>query len=237
MSTENRLVSVRRLLDHISERLALDFGFILWDGSTIPNSLAPGTLALCVADEGAIAALVRRPTLDTVLNLWVSGRLDLRNGDLFDLVARRPKVRTKDLLSTFKKRLILSVAANFLLVPRGGPWPLERLPKNPLADGSESALSRFGFEIHDVEGWREHYARTCRLWHDRLLANKSAAERQVGREKCRLWLAYLAGSAIGFERGSIFIFQTLASKRNRGSSGLPPTRSDLYAIRGRYLPG
>ena len=434
MSTENRLVSVRRLLDHISERLALDFGFILWDGSTIPNSLAPGTLALCVADEGAIAALVRRPTLDTLLNLWVSGRLDLRNGDLFDLVARRPKVRTKDLLSTLKKRLVLSVAAKFLLVPRGGPWPLERLPKNPRADGSESAnrenvqyhynlsnefyalfldpnmvytcayfanltddlataqwnkldmscrrlrlkageslldigcgwgafichaaqhygvrahgvtlaqkqfdyakdkiaelglqdrvtlelrdytkvdgsfdkiasigmfeqvgianhptyfqtvnrllnpgglylhhaisrsakrddrtfrkqspgyaaitryifpggevdhlgmtmgnLSRFGFEIHDVEGWREHYARTCRLWHDRLLANKSAAERQVGREKCRLWLAYLAGSAIGFERGSICIFQTLASKRKRGSSGLPPTRSDLYAIHG-----
>jgi cyclopropane-fatty-acyl-phospholipid synthase len=89
-------------------------------------------------------------------------------------------------------------------------------------------LERFGFEIHDVEGWREHYARTSRLWHDRLLTNKSAAENEVGREKNRLWLAYLAGCSIAFERGTLGIFQTLASKRKRGPSGLPPTRSDLY---------
>src|ERR1035441_6684300 len=74
-------------------------------------------------------------------------------------------------------------------------------------------LNRFGFEIHDVEGWREHYARTCRLWHDRLLANQSAAESLVGRDTTRLFLAYLAGCSIGFERASIGIFQTLASKR------------------------
>ena len=29
-------------------------------------------------------------------------------------------------------------------------------------------LELHGFEIHDVEGWREHYQRTCRFWHDRL---------------------------------------------------------------------
>ena len=91
-----------------------------------------------------------------------------------------------------------------------------------------AGLERHGFQVHDVEGWREHYARTCRFWHDRLLANKSAAESEVGREKTRLWLAYLAGCSIGFERGSIGIFQTLASKRKRGPSGLPPTRADLY---------
>jgi cyclopropane-fatty-acyl-phospholipid synthase len=89
-------------------------------------------------------------------------------------------------------------------------------------------LSRFGFEVHDVEGWREHYARTCRLWHDRLLANKVAAEKEIGPGKTRLWLAYLAGVSIGFERGSIAIYQTLASRRKRGPSGLPPTRADLY---------
>ena len=89
-------------------------------------------------------------------------------------------------------------------------------------------LERYGFEIHDVEGWREHYARTCGFWHDRLLANRSGAEREVGREKCRLWVAYLAGCSIGFERGKLGVFQTLASKRKRGPSGLPPTRADLY---------
>ncbi len=89
-------------------------------------------------------------------------------------------------------------------------------------------LERYGFEVHDVEGWREHYARTTRLWHDRLLANRAAAEREVGSVKTRLWLAYLAGCSIAFERGSVGIFQTLASKRASGASGLPPTRADLY---------
>jgi cyclopropane-fatty-acyl-phospholipid synthase len=89
-------------------------------------------------------------------------------------------------------------------------------------------LERHGFEIHDVEGWREHYGRTCRLWTERLYANRKAAEQEVGGAKTRLWLLYLAGCALAFERGSVGIFQTLASKRTRGPSGLPPTRADLY---------
>ena len=61
-------------------------------------------------------------------------------------------------------------------------------------------LERHGFEVHDVEAWREHYARTTRLWHDRLLANYAAAEREVGAVKTRMWLIYLAGVSIGFDR-------------------------------------
>jgi cyclopropane-fatty-acyl-phospholipid synthase len=80
----------------------------------------------------------------------------------------------------------------------------------------------------DVEAWREHYARTTRLWHDSLSANRAAAEREVGPAKTRLWLLYLAGCSLGFERNTLGIFQTLASKRTRGPSGLPPTRADLY---------
>ncbi|MGH8802061.1 MAG: class I SAM-dependent methyltransferase, partial [Casimicrobiaceae bacterium] len=89
-------------------------------------------------------------------------------------------------------------------------------------------LERYGFEVHDVEAWREHYARTTRLWHDRLSANRAAAEREVGAVKTRLWIAYLAAASIGFARNSVGIFQTLASKRVRGPSGLPPSREQLY---------
>lgn len=95
--------------------------------------------------------------------------------------------------------------------------------------GTVDALEANGFEVHDVEGWREHYGRTCRLWTERLAANRAAAEAEVGAAKTRLWLLYLAGVCLGFERGTIGIFQTVASKRTRGASGLPPTRSDLYA--------
>jgi cyclopropane-fatty-acyl-phospholipid synthase len=429
--SERRLDVLRRLLAHLRERLAFDVGFLLWDGSTIPAHLGPSELAIAIADEGAVAALIRGPNVDTFINLWVSARLDIRNGSIFDVVARRLKVSTKAALRTLDKRLVLATAANFLFVPRGGPWPLEGIRGDRArADGSGAAntenvhyhydlsnafyalfldpemvyscgyftdgnndlataqrdkldmicrklrlepgetlldigcgwgalichaathygvrahgvtlareqydyakakverlgledrvtlefrdyslldgsfdkiasigmfehvgianhstyfqtihrllrprglylhhaiarraprddkrrrrarpeamallryifpggevdhlgmsvanLERYGFEVHDVEGWREHYARTTRLWHDGLLVNRAAAEGEVGSVKTRLWLAYLAGCSVAFERGTVGIFQTLVSKRARGASGLPLTREKLY---------
>ena len=426
-----RLDGLRSLLAHAHEQLSFDVGFILWDGSTVPPDLPAGALAVAIADEGAVAALMRRPNLHTVANLWATARLDIRNGSIFDLVARRPKIRTRQTLRHLDKRLALATAARFWLVPGGGPWPLEAIRGDKArADGSAGAnrenvsyhydlsnafyasfldpemvyscayfadgaddlataqrqkldmicrklrlapgdsfldigcgwgalvchaaqhygarahgttlsaqqfaaatdkivrlglqdrvtveladyatlrgeydriasigmfehvglahhaayfetihrllkprglylhhaitrrakrddrlfrkrstealavvryifpggeldhvamsvanLERHGFEVHDVEGWREHYARTTRLWHDRLLANRDAAEREVGAVRTRMWLAYLAGMSLGFERANLGVFQTLASKHARGPSGLPPTRADLY---------
>jgi len=95
--------------------------------------------------------------------------------------------------------------------------------------GSTDAMERQGFEIHDTENWREHYGRTCRLWTQRLHANREAATAEVGAAKTRIWLLYLAGCTIAFERGTVCIFQTVATRRNRGPSGLPLTREDLYS--------
>ncbi len=425
-----RLKIFRQLLMHARERLSLDIGFVLWDGTTVPDTLTPDAFAIVLADEGAVAALIRRPKIETLANLWVAGRIDLRNGSLFDLVARRPTIRTRELRKAIDKSLLIRMLAKFLLLPRGGPWPLEQIHGEKARSGDEAAnkknieyhydvsnefyalfldpqmvyscgyftdwsndiataqrdkldmicrklrlkpgdtfldigcgwgalvchaaqhygarahgvtlaenqyalakekvvklgledrvtielkdytrlegsfdkiasigmfehvglanhrtyfqtinrllrpqglylhhaiartakadekgfrkkrpeavaiaryifpggeldhigmtaanLDSSGFEVHDVEAWREHYALTCRLWHDRLLANCEAAEREVGREKTRLWLAYLAGVSIAFERNTLRIFQTLASKRGKGRSGLPPTRADLY---------
>jgi cyclopropane-fatty-acyl-phospholipid synthase len=87
-----------------------------------------------------------------------------------------------------------------------------------------------GLEVHDVEGLRRHYARTCRLWYERLVAGQEAAVGHVGLERYRMWLAYLAGVTIGFERGPLRLFQVVATKqRADGKAPLPPTREDLYA--------
>ena len=432
-TSARRLDRFKRLLTHINERILPDLGFVLWDGSTVPADLSSDALAFVIADEGAVAAMLRRPNIDTFLNLWVTSRFDLRNGSFFDLAARRPKLRTRPLMKSFNKSLALTTLARFLFVPRGGPWPLEAVRRDKASmDGSESTnkknvhyhydlsnrfyelfldpemvytcayfkdwnndlataqvdkldmicrklrlkpgetlldigcgwgalvchaakhygvrahgvtlaeeqfayakervarlgledkvtlelrdyalvqgsfdkiasigmfeqvgianyptyfqtvnrllkpgglylhhsialrsksferfrrrrrdaaaamaigryifpggeldhlgmsvanLEMYNFEVHDVEAWREHYMRTTRLWHDRLSANREAAEREVGREKTRLWIAYLAVVSIAFAQGTIGIFQTLASRRVRGPSGLPPTRADLY---------
>lgn len=426
MVPDRRVAALRNFLRHVRERLDLAIGFVLWDGSTVPDDLHPSALAISLADEGAVASLVKRPRIATLLNLWVTSRLDLRNGTLFDLAAARPKLRTRDFLRSFDKGLLIRAILAFLPAPAGGPRPLDHLegtnnatskqnishhydvsngfyalfldpemvyscayftdwdndlataqrakldmicrklrlrPGESLLDigcgwgalichaaqhygvrahgctlseeqfrlasekiaqlglqdrvsvelvdysalnrtfdkiasigmfehvaiprqaayfntiqrllnadglylhhaitrpakatdaafrrrkaeyeamtryifpGAEVAhigmsvadLERHGFEVHDVEDWREHYQRTCRHWHDRLHANFQAAVAEVGSVKARLWLVYLAGCSLAFERNSIRIYQTLVSKRHRGASGLPPTRADLYA--------
>jgi cyclopropane-fatty-acyl-phospholipid synthase len=425
-----RLETLKRLLAHAHERLALEIGFVLWDGSTVPAQLAPDALAVSIADEGVVAGLVRRPNVSTLANLWVSGRLDIRNGSIFDLVERRPKVRTREIRKSLDKRLLLETAARFLLVSRGGPWPLETVPDDKPSSGSATEnkqniyyhydfanafyqlfldpemlytsayfshwgedlataqrnklelicrklqlkagetmldigcgwgalvcyaaqnygvkahgvtlseqqqafaaakiarlglgdrvkvelknyaavegqfdkisqiemvehiglknhpdfyrqihrmlkpdgfyvhqasarlakkddktfhkkrpevqaltkfvmpgvdfdyigmtltnLERYGFEVHDVECLREHHALTARIWHDALHAKREAAEREAGKVMTKLFLAYLAGCSIAFERNTSTVYQTLVSKRRRGPSGLPPTRAAWY---------
>ena len=93
---------------------------------------------------------------------------------------------------------------------------------------SVTAMERAGFEVHDVEGWRLHYARTCQMWCERLTARREQAIREVGEEKYRIWVAYLAGVSLAFSRGTLRIFQTLASKTPKRPPQLPPTRADLY---------
>lgn len=86
-----------------------------------------------------------------------------------------------------------------------------------------------GFEVHDVEALREHYALTTRHWYKGLMARKEEAINFVGIEKFRIWALYLAGVSIGFTDGSIHICQIVATKHSaKGASGLPFTRVDLY---------
>lgn len=93
---------------------------------------------------------------------------------------------------------------------------------------SVMAMEQAGFEVHDVEGWRMHYARTCKLWCERLTAQEKRAIELVGEEKYRIWVAYLAGVSLAFSRGTLRLFQTLASKSAKRPPILPPTRADLY---------
>ncbi len=429
---EKRLASFKALLGDAHRRLGLEFGFRLWDGAFVPADWPRDALAIAIADEGVVASLIRAPRLPTLANLWVAKRLDIVNGDLFDLVAKRPKTRTRELRKDLNKLTALKTALAFLFVPRGEPWPLEGIGQDRASSGAEvenkknvsyhydvsnafyqlwldkemvytcayfhdwddsveaaqtqkldmvcrklrlkpgeslldmgcgwgalscyaaqhygvkaygvtlseqqvayandkirrlglqdkvtielkdyalvdgqerfdkiaaigmlehvgvanfptyfqtvhrllkprglflhhaitrpgrrkagrrlrkrpeaAAMTRYifpggeldyigrtvanlelyGFEVHDVEGWREHYQRTCRLWHDRLKAHYEEASREVGEAKTRLWLAYLGASSITFERGNFGLYQTLATKRAKGPSGLPPTRADLY---------
>ena len=92
-------------------------------------------------------------------------------------------------------------------------------------------LEASGFDVQDVEGWRDHYALTCRHWCERLEANREQAERLVGKEKYRLWVLYLAGCSFALGDGGARIYQTVSTKQgSRGLSGMPCTREHLYRM-------
>ncbi len=85
------------------------------------------------------------------------------------------------------------------------------------------------FDVHDVEGWRDHYSLTCRHWCQRLEANREEAIRQIGEEKFRMWTLYLAGCVFALGDGGARIYQTVATKHKaKGLSGMPCTRQHLY---------
>jgi cyclopropane-fatty-acyl-phospholipid synthase len=425
-----RLDAFRDFLIQCREQLGIPIGFTLWDGTNVPDNLSPNALRIVIADEGAVAALLRSPNAETLGNLVCAKRIDWRGGTLFDIAALRPRVRTSQFVKHVDKKLVLRLLRKFLFVPAGGPWPLKPQRAAP-SDGDAAANRRnvsyhydlsnafyafwldremvyscgyahdwtdgldqmqqnklemicrklhlkpgerlldvgcgwgalliyaarhygvtgygvtlseqqrahcqariqalglegqvtvelkdytmiegefdkaasigahehvglknnpryyqtvhkalrpgglflhhaittrarpvgkkrprrdfnlltkyifpggeldtigdtvrnleiFGFEVHDVEGWREHYQLTCRHWHDRLLARYGEACAEVGEAKTRLWLIYLASCSIAFARNTALIYQTVASKRQRGTAGLPPTRAGLYAER------
>lgn len=85
-------------------------------------------------------------------------------------------------------------------------------------------LGRFGFEVHDVQNMREHFMLTLKHWIERLYERRAEAAAEVGWPRTRLWLAYLSVFAKGFERGAVLVYQTLASRRAPGASGLPLIR-------------
>jgi cyclopropane-fatty-acyl-phospholipid synthase len=70
-----------------------------------------------------------------------------------------------------------------------------------------------GFEVRDIENLWPHYARTCREWVERLTAHADASTKLVGTAIHRIWLLYLAASALSLESGQTEIHRVLLAKR------------------------
>ncbi|WP_456448231.1 class I SAM-dependent methyltransferase, partial [Oceanithermus sp.] len=87
-----------------------------------------------------------------------------------------------------------------------------------------------GFEVRDVEDWREHYAATLRWWVRRLNARFDEAVAAVGEPRARLWRLYMSVSAYQFAAGHLAVHQVLLAKPDaRGRVALPRSRAWIYA--------
>ncbi|MDP1717389.1 MAG: class I SAM-dependent methyltransferase [Burkholderiales bacterium] len=86
-------------------------------------------------------------------------------------------------------------------------------------------MSSQGLECWDIESLRPHYARTLWHWVGRLEANRDAVLAMVDEKVFRIWHVYMAGSAHGFERGWMSIYQVLAGRPFAdGTLAFPLTR-------------
>lgn len=90
-------------------------------------------------------------------------------------------------------------------------------------------LARGGLELVDAECLRPHYARTLWAWSDNLERHIERARELTNEATVRAYRLYLAGSAMGFERGWLSLYQLLATRPDDAAA---PARS--WAARADY---
>ncbi|NDL59893.1 SAM-dependent methyltransferase [Phytoactinopolyspora mesophila] len=89
-----------------------------------------------------------------------------------------------------------------------------------------SRLEEGGLEVRDVQGLREHYARTLRAWVANLDGGWDRAVQAAGEERARVWRLYMTGSALSFDAGRIGVHQVLAVRPDEdGRSDMPGVRT------------
>jgi cyclopropane-fatty-acyl-phospholipid synthase len=136
-------------------------------------------------------------------------RLLAPNGLFLNHAIARPQLVADDAASLFVRRRIF--------------------PGGELIHLSETvrAAEEAGFEVLDVENLRPHYARTCRLWEQRLANQREFALRLVDEATFRTWRIWLAASSLSFQEGFSSIYQVLMAKA--GSPRRRLTREYMYS--------
>lgn len=89
-------------------------------------------------------------------------------------------------------------------------------------------MQQGGLEAFDVENLRRHYAKTCGIWADNFEARADQIRSITDEKRYRIWRVYLAGSAYGFDRDWISLYQVICGKANRSATALPWSRRYIY---------
>jgi len=92
-------------------------------------------------------------------------------------------------------------------------------------------MQQGGLEVFDVENLRRHYARTCAIWADNFEARSEEIKKLTDEKRYRIWRVYLAGSAHGFNKDWISLYQVVCGKANRPAATLPQSRRYIYDAR------
>jgi cyclopropane-fatty-acyl-phospholipid synthase len=174
------------------------------------RAAADGLLDRVEPRSGDIAAAGGGP-YDAIVAVQAAGGVEL-GGAL-------PPARLYELLAP-GGRLVLQQT-----VRRPGPHHVRRtfttsymFPENaelrPLAE-LVGALEEAGLEVRGVTAMREHYARTLRSWAVNLQRHWAECGELASPGRARVWLLYLAASALACESGRIGVQEIHAIRRDR----------------------
>jgi cyclopropane-fatty-acyl-phospholipid synthase len=94
-----------------------------------------------------------------------------------------------------------------------------------------AALEDAGLEIRGVSARREHHARTLRAWAAGLERHWTECVELAGPGRARVWLLYLAASALACESGRIGVHEIRAIRRDRDG------RAGTTLVEGRAVQG
>lgn len=89
-----------------------------------------------------------------------------------------------------------------------------------------SVMQDSGFEVRHSENLREHYAMTLRGWCDNLTTNWDEAVAEVGANRARVWLLYMAACRVGFDARVIELHQVLGVRCDDTGNASVPLRPD-----------
>ncbi len=103
--SERQLEAIRALVRDIADKSNINAWVRLWDGARLPLGRQPtGKVEISIAGPGVIGAILRRPTLDTVIRQYIAKGVDFTGGTLVDLGRelnareRTPKLKGMELL-------------------------------------------------------------------------------------------------------------------------------------------
>ncbi len=94
----------------------------------------------------------------------------------------------------------------------------------PLVSTYLMESEKAGWEVVDVDNWRPHYAKTFAAWAKLLETNMERGAELLGDRMANLWLLYLVGMSVAFDRYDIGVQQMLLRPKAERQWNLPMTR-------------
>ena len=174
---QRRLATFREFLGHVREKLGLDIGFVLWDDSTVPATLAADALAIRFADEGAVAGVLRSPKLETLAHLWIAKRIDCAMATDGPCARAKNSTARANSAKPSKRKLALRALLPFLFVLARRAVALEAIPRTNATPVIRNENRRETSPITTT------YERVYALWLDRTWSTPAPIARLVERHR------------------------------------------------------